>query len=58
MAEKYANYIYKDICNRNHEKQGLREYPIFLIDSDNNYILEEIEHRDKIELEIDLLDYG
>ena len=39
--------IPKNICNRNNKKQDLRKHPICLTESDHDYILEEIEHREK-----------
>ena len=39
-------------------KTGFMKNPIFLTDSDHDYILEEIEHRDKIGLEINSRDDG
>ena len=58
MAVKYFHDIPKSICSRNHAKQVLQKHTIFLTESDYNYILEEIEHRDRIELEMHLRDDG
>ena len=41
VALKDVRDIPKSICNRNNTKQALRNYPIFLTDSDHGYILEE-----------------
>ena len=48
----------KIICNINNTKQVLLKHPICLTDSDHYFILEEIELRDKIKLEINLMDDG
>ena len=58
VAVKYVHDIPKIICNRNNAKQDLQKHPICLTDSDHDYILEAIEHRDKIELEINSRDDG
>ena len=55
---KYVHDIPKIICNRNIAKQALWKHPICLTDYDHDYILEEIEHREKIELEINSRDDG
>ena len=39
-------------------KHRLEKHPMFLNESDHDYILEEIEHRDKIDLERNLSDAG
>ena len=39
---KDVHDIPKSICNKNNAKQVLRKKPIFLTDSDNDYILKEI----------------
>ena len=53
---KYVHDITKSIFNRNNSKQALWKSPICLTDSDHDYILEEIEQRDKIDLERNLRD--
>ena len=40
------------------QKKALQKHPICLTDYTHDYIHEEIEHRDKIELEINLRDDG
>ena len=55
---KYVHDIPISIWNRNHAKQALQKLPICLTDPDYDYILGEIEHRDKIELEINWGDDG
>ena len=47
VAVKYVNDIPRSVCNRNQTKQVLQRQPIFLTDSDNDYILEEIESEKK-----------
>ena len=44
--------------NINNTKIALQKHPICLTDSDHDYILEAIEHIDKIELEINSRDDG
>ena len=56
VTVKYVHDIPKSICNRNNSKQALQTHPICLTDCDHDYILEEIEHRDKVELEINSRD--
>ena len=51
MIVKYVNYIPRNVCNRNQEKQALQGHTIFLTDSDHNYSIEEFEHRNEIEYE-------
>ena len=58
MAVKYVHDIPKSICNRNHAKKDLQKHPICLNESDNDYFLEEIEHIEKLELDINLRDHG
>ena len=58
VAVKYVHYIPISIFNRNNEKQALRKHPISLTDSDHDYILEEIEHREKTEVERNSRDDG
>ena len=56
-----VNSVYdvsKSVCNRNNTKQALPKHPISPPDSDNDYILGEIEHRDRIELERNSKDDG
>ena len=58
VAVKYVHDILKSIWNRNHTNTGWKKHPMFLNESDHDYILEEIEHRDKIDLERNLSDAG
>ena len=58
VSVKYVHDIPKIVCNRNNSKQALQKHPICLTDCDNDYILGEIEHRDKIDLEINSRDDG
>ena len=56
MTVKDVHYIPKSIFNKNHAKQDLQKYPICLTASDHDYILEEIEHREKNDLKRNLRD--
>ena len=47
MVLKYVHDITRNNCNRNQEKQDLLRQLKCLTDSDHDYILEEVEHRDK-----------
>ena len=58
VAVKYDHDIPKGVFNRNNSKQALQKHPIYLTEYDHDYIFEEIEHRDKIELEINSRDDG
>ena len=58
VAVKYVHYVPKSIHNINNTKIDLQKHPICLTDSDHDYILGEIEHRNKIELERNLRDDG
>ena len=49
-AVKDIHDIPKSICNRNHAKQALQKHTLCLTYSDHDYILEQIEHGDKIDL--------
>ena len=51
VAVKYVHDIPRFFCNRNQSKQALQIHPLFLTDSYNDYTLEDIEHRAKIEYE-------
>ena len=57
VAVKYFHDIPKSICIRNHAKQVLQKYTIFLTEFYHNYILEEIERRDRIDSERNLREY-
>ena len=46
------------VFNRNQTKQALQRHPICLTNYDNNYILEEIEHRKTIYYEQKIRDHG
>ena len=58
MAVKDVHDITKSIYNINHAKQALRKHYICLTDSDHDYFLDKIKHRDKIALEFVLRDDG
>ena len=58
VTVKCVHRIPTSICNRNNAKQALQKYPYCLTESDHDCILEEIERRDKIELEINSRDDG
>ena len=47
----YFQDIPKNVCNRIQAKKSIQRHPIFLMDADYDYILDEIEHQDKIEFE-------
>ena len=57
VAVKDVHNITRSICNINQAKQYLQRHPICLTDSDYDYILEEIDHRDKIEYEKNIRGY-
>ena len=58
VAVKYVCVIAKIVFNKNNAIQDLLKHPICLTDSDHDYILKEIEQRDKIELGINSMDNG
>ena len=41
--------IHKSVWNRNQSHKAIQGYPICLTDSDHDFILDEIRHRDTIE---------
>ena len=45
------NLIPTSICSRTQKKKAISRQPICLIDADYDYILEEIDRREKIEFE-------
>ena len=47
----YVQYIPKNICNRIRAKKSIQRHPIIMTDSDCDYILDEIERREKIDFE-------
>ena len=49
----YFHAILTSVCTRTQEKKATSKQPIFLTDSDYDYILEEIGRRDKVEFERD-----
>ena len=51
MPLKYAYDIPNNVCNRNQSKKDFKIHPIRLTDPDHNYILEEIERREKLSTE-------
>ena len=55
----YFHLIPTSICSRTQAKKAISKQPIFLTDADYDYILEEIDRRDKIEFEreIDVYSY-
>ena len=46
---KYIHDMPRSVCNINQPKQDLQRHHKWLNDSDNNYIIDEIGRRDKIE---------
>ena len=52
------NSIPTSVCTRTQAKKSISGQPIRLTDSDYNYILEEIGHQDKIEIERDVEVYS
>ena len=49
MAVKYVHDIPKHVCSWKQSKQDLQRHHVCLTDYNHYYILEEIEHRDKID---------
>ena len=47
----YVQYIYYNVCSRNEEKQSIQRHPIIATDADYDYIMDEIEPREKNYLE-------
>ena len=58
MVVKDVHDIPRSICNIHQTKQNLQRHPVCLTDSDPDYILEEIEYRDKIEYEPNINNCG
>ena len=58
VTVKDVHGITKCICNIKNKKLALWKHHICLTGSDHYYIIEEIEHRDKIDLERNLRDDG
>ena len=50
----YVKDIPKNVWNRIEEKKDIQRHPICLTDADYDYILDEIECRDKIEFKMTL----
>ena len=48
MALKYFHNIVISFSNRNQTKKSLQRHPICINDSDHDYIIEEIERREKL----------
>ena len=45
---RYVQDIPKNLCNMIQAKKSIQRHPIIMTDSDYDYILDEIEHREKI----------
>ena len=54
FCSENVQYIPRNVFNRNQSRQDLQRHPIFINDSDNNYIIDEILHQYQIECEINL----
>ena len=48
---RYVQDIHKNFCNGIQEKKATQRHPDCMTDADYNYILDEIERREKIEFE-------
>ena len=48
---RYVQGIPKKLCSRNEAKKAIQRHPIIMTDADYDYILDEIERREKIEFE-------
>ena len=57
-GSKTVHDIPRSVCKKNQVKKYLQRHPIFHTDSDHNYIIIEIEHREKIEYEQNIRDDG
>ena len=53
-AIKYFHLIPTSICSRTQAKKSISRQPICLTDADYDYILEEIDRREKKEFEIEI----
>ena len=47
---RYVQYVTKNVCNRIQAKKSIQRHPINMNDDDYDYILDEIERREKISL--------
>ena len=47
---RYVQYIPKNICNRIQAEKDIQRHPIIMTDADYDYILDEIERREKLSL--------
>ena len=47
---KYSQDIPKTVCNRIQPKKSIQRHPFFMADTDYDYILDEIERREKLSL--------
>ena len=54
MSVTDANHITNIVYNRNQARKALKGHPIFLTDSDHNFIIYEIKHIDTIIYEINI----
>ena len=54
----YFHDIPKIVCNRAQAKKNISRNPVYLTDSDYNYILEEIGRREEIDIERDVEVYS
>ena len=52
VVVKYVHGIPRSVCNRNQTKQASQRHPIYLTDPDHDYILDKVEHKEKIDYEI------
>ena len=53
LPQHHISMIYPKVYVTVHKKKSISKHPIYMTDSDYDYILEEIYPRDKIEFEID-----
>ena len=49
---RYVQDIPKNLCSRNQAKKAIQRHPIIMTDADYDYILDEIEHREKLSLKV------
>ena len=47
---RYVQDIPKNLCSRNQAKKAIQRHPIIMTDADYDYILDEIERREKLSL--------
>ena len=58
VAVKDVQVITRSVCSRNQSKKSLQRHTISLTDYNHDYILEEIERRDKFKYKINIRDDG